>query len=461
MEIRNRKFESYHRFSHNTISQVIAGVLRIDTINVDVYYMHTMHEGLIIYFEINNFRLTQSDGKGEVEGNGDSNSRRNKQRESIADRKLFDKVLQLQTKSIQNASNVIKNRKGGHLRADLDGYGNNESSVQPGSTIRSVSISSVDMEDDDEDNPDWAPGASPPGAGAPGAPGAARKEESLDIQFRDDIAKALGLDVDDLAVVILDVKEGGSDMEYDKGQKVISVKKIKPESDDKLKTLTNEETHAISTDTHSPIGTSSAATVGMPTYVAPEQQSQSPHGQSPPLPPPVTPPAPAAFSNGAISGAGIGTAGIVANPMVVNMNQMNNLNMNMGMGMNMNIGMNMNMNMNMNGVNGMNVAPYSMMNMANMQNMQNMPNMQNMQNYNYQQMEQQLIQMQQQFVQLQQQQQKQQQQQEQQGQAGRPVRDGQASNETKTGTTRDSVASTVTVATTGATTQTDGENVTH
>ena len=62
MKIVCDQFQSYHRFSHNTITTILCSIFRIDNSgnNIDIFYIYGVRQGLIIYIEISNYGIYES-----------------------------------------------------------------------------------------------------------------------------------------------------------------------------------------------------------------------------------------------------------------------------------------------------------------------------------------------------------------------------------------------------------------
>ena len=62
MKIVCDKFQSYHRFSHNTMTDILCSIFRIDNSsnNIEIFYIYSIRQGLIIYLELSNYGIDKS-----------------------------------------------------------------------------------------------------------------------------------------------------------------------------------------------------------------------------------------------------------------------------------------------------------------------------------------------------------------------------------------------------------------
>ena len=57
MKIECDKLQSYHRYTHSTITDVLCRIFGIDNVfnNIEVFYIYPIRQGLIVYMEVSNY----------------------------------------------------------------------------------------------------------------------------------------------------------------------------------------------------------------------------------------------------------------------------------------------------------------------------------------------------------------------------------------------------------------------
>ena len=74
LDIEHPDFRHKHQFSHKTMQKILGQILKIDEMyNVDVYYILAKRHGIIVWFELNNFKLNTNVIVNVITPKGDSN----------------------------------------------------------------------------------------------------------------------------------------------------------------------------------------------------------------------------------------------------------------------------------------------------------------------------------------------------------------------------------------------------
>ena len=62
MKIECDKLKPYHQFTHNTMTDILCSMFRIDNSgnNIDIFYTYPVRQGLIIYIQLSNFGIDKS-----------------------------------------------------------------------------------------------------------------------------------------------------------------------------------------------------------------------------------------------------------------------------------------------------------------------------------------------------------------------------------------------------------------